>query len=258
MCVAVAAALFSQAGSAALVSYSENFEGLNAADPGALGAAGWRIFGNVFTGGGLFKFGYGVFAAPNGGPGFSAIASGEGGPAQGNQYINIYSDYNCCGAGTTNEGHFNGTDLVESNVFQEFTIDGTADAGLWTFTFDVKAPSSNGCDAPAAGTPQATCMAFIKTLNPAAGFATTNFITFDSSNVSNAAWSTHSLQINVDGTLAGQLLQIGFTSTSSNFQNTGVYYDNLVFSNVVPVPAAAWLFASALGLLAGVRRRLAS
>lgn len=249
---ALSAALFSPAAHAALVDYSEDFEGLAAADGGALGGAGWKVFGAVFNSDNAFKFGFGPFAAPNGGPSFSAIASGEGGAAQGSQYINAYSDYNCCG--NPDQGHRNGTDIVEAIVFQEFTIDGLTDANTWIFSFDVKNPSSDGCDAPNEGTPQARCVAFIKTLDPSAGFGVTNLVEFDASNASNADWSRQSLLIDIDGSLAGQLLQIGFSSTASNFQNTGVFYDNITFT-VVPVPAAAWLFGSALIWLGWARSR---
>ena len=73
---------------------------------------GWRIFGTVFDGdpgnppNGNPKFGYGPFSAPNGGPAFSVVALGEGQGGEADQYINAYSDYNCCGPGVTDEGHF--------------------------------------------------------------------------------------------------------------------------------------------------------
>ena len=135
-----------------LVNYEQNFDGLEASDPNALGNSGdgWQIFGSVFDGDtnfppdGNFKFGYGPFSAPNGGPAFSAIASGEGPGGPADQYINAYSDYNCCGPGVSNEGHFDPTapfDRVESIVFQEQTI-GAGDIGsIWYFTFDAKLPS---------------------------------------------------------------------------------------------------------------------
>ena len=72
---------------------------------------------------------------------------------------------------------------------------------------------------------------------------------------SNSFWSSHVINIFIDASLANQLLQIGFASTSSGSANTGVYYDNINFQ-VIPVPAAVWLFGSALGLLAVARRRL--
>lgn len=248
--------LISTTGWGALIGYSQDFEAFPVPadpppDPPDLLGDGYKIFGNVFNSGGGFLFGYGVFDAPNGGPGFSSIETGEGGVPQGDRYLNIYSDYNCC---QPSSGHF-GTDRVESNVFQEQII-GAGDVGsLWSFSFDAKQPSSMGCSDTTGNGAAISCQAFIKTLDPNAGFAQTNFITFDSSTLSNSAWSSHAINIAIDGSLANQILQFGFTSTSSSFQNTGVYYDNINFQ-VVPVPAAVWLFGSALGLLGFVRRRL--
>jgi hypothetical protein len=251
----------------ALAQYQQNFDGLNIAFPDALGTLvggdGWQIFGAVFDGdplvppNGTFAFGYGPFSAPNGGPGFSAIAVGEGqGSATTDQYMNIYSDYNCCG---TDAGHFDAFSpfsRVQSSVFQEQII-GFDDIGsTWAFLFDAKQPGdvnfacSNG--------PNSECRAFIKTLDPNAGFATTNFITLDSRPLSLTDWSSHALHIDLsDAALEGQILQFGFESVAQQFEDTGVYYDNLQFQ-IVPVPAAVWLFGSALGLLAAMRRRFTS
>ena len=77
-----------------LATYNQDFEALVQADPDALANDGWLVFGNVFTPGGGFIFGYGPFPAPNGGAGFSAIDAGQGGPAQGLQQLSIYNDYN--------------------------------------------------------------------------------------------------------------------------------------------------------------------
>jgi hypothetical protein len=256
-CVAAMAAMLASApSSAALSAYSQNFNALGIGDGGALSGNGWQIAGLVFANPGGFKFFYGNFPAPNGGAGFSSIAVGEGQGGPTDQYLNIYSDYNCCGAV---DGHGTGTDIVESRVFQEQVI-GAGDVGsTWNFQFDVKAPSSNWCGtSPAASTGLlAGCQAFIRTLDPNAGFATTNLITFNSTNANPSAWSTQVLSLTISPALAGQILQFGFDSRSSNYQNTGVYYDNISFA-AVPVPAAVWLFGGALAVLGGVRRRAAA
>ena len=85
--------LFATSASAQLSTYSQDFEGLGIADPAALAGDNWDIFANVFDAGFGYLYGYGVFDAPNGGAGFSAIGTGDGGPAQGAQYFNAYSDY---------------------------------------------------------------------------------------------------------------------------------------------------------------------
>lgn len=221
--------------SAALSTYSQNFEGLAALDPGALGADGWLVFGNVFAPGGGYLYGYGVFPAPNAGNAFSNIATGEGGPGQGAQQLVIFSDYN-------NGDHANGN-LIEANVFQERTI-GAGDVGTtWSFQFDAKlgnlvSPTS--------------ALAFIKTLDPGAGFATTNFLTLDTTNIPNT-WNSYAINFTITPNLVGQLLQFGFNSTATNYAGSGVFYDNINFSSV-PAPASVALMGLS-GLVATRRRR---
>jgi hypothetical protein len=268
---AIATLAFAPASWGALVPYAQDFEALNIANPDALGFVGdgWGIFANVYNGNpatppnGDLKFSYGVFGAPNGGSGFSAIATGEAGAGQGTQYLNIYNDYNCCDLGAGNppgssaQGHgdnFAPYDRVNAIVLRDQTIAAEDIGQVWEFSFDAKNPSSAGCDTESTS----ACGAFIKTLDPNAGFAQTNFIFFDSQSLSNTDWTRHSISIDLsDQALIGQILQIGFESTAEQFGSTGVYYDNLSMSQV-PVPAAVWLFGSALGLLGYIRRRVAT
>jgi len=196
----------------ALTPYSQDFEGLVQADTGALGADGWLIFANVFNSTGSYLYGYGVFPAPNDGGGFCQIAIGEGGGAQGDQQLNVFSDYNNVDHGVGN--------LIESNTFQEQPI-GAGDVGqVWTFDFDAKLANLEGAT---------TAAAFIKTLDPGAGYAMTNFITQETTLLP-ATWTSHQLAITIDASLVGQILQIGFTNTASNYEGSGVFYDNVVFA----------------------------
>jgi hypothetical protein len=195
--------------SQALVPYSQDFEGLNQADTGALGADGWLVFANVFDGGGNYLYGYGVFPAPNDGGGFCQIAIGEGGAAQGQQQLNVFSDYN-------NTDHAIGN-LIEANVFQEQPIEAGDVGETWVFDFDAKRGNVEG---------QTTALAFIKTLDPNAGFQVTNFITVDMTTAP-TTWNSYSLQITIDAPLEGQILQIGFSSTATNYEGSGVFYDNI-------------------------------
>lgn len=232
---------------AAVTAYSQDFESLDASNGfalGIVGGEGFQVFNNTFFGD-TFIYSYGAFSAPNGGPGFSAIASGEGGAEQGEQYINIYSDYGNVDHGNTSLTHV-------TSVFQEQTIE-TGDADTYTFSFDAKAPFTGGIDAS-----QVSSRAFIKTLDPNAGFATTNDFSVDMTNVSNEEWASYSVSITIDDSLAGQLLQFGWEVTGGNFADSGIYYDNLNFGSAtseVPVPAAAWMFGSALLGLAGAARK---
>ena len=72
------------------LTYSQDFEALNMADPDALGNDGWLVFASVFSGvNGEFLYSYGSFPAPNNpsSPAFCTIAVGEGGTEQGDQQV---------------------------------------------------------------------------------------------------------------------------------------------------------------------------
>ncbi len=211
-----------------LTPYSQDFEGLDMGDPGALAADGWLVFGNVFDGTfGFYKYGYGPFPAPNPGGGFSAIVSGQGGPDQGEQQLSVYSDYN-------NFDHANGH-RIESNVFQEQII-GPGDVGqTWIFRFDAKRGNIND---PGFGNCPcwSTALAFIKTLDPNAGFQLTNFVTVDTTDLPDA-WGSFWLALEIDAGLVGQILQFGFLNNATLYQPSGVYYDNLSFAVFEPDPA---------------------
>ena len=119
--------------------YTQDFELLD------IGAAtigdDWRYFVNVLDSAGTVKFGFntGVFA-PNG-PQISALVTGQGGEPQGDRQLSVYSDYECCSG--SDEGHFNGTDVVETNVFRERTID-AADIGTTiVMSFDAERGNIN-------------------------------------------------------------------------------------------------------------------
>jgi hypothetical protein len=195
--------------------YDQDFEalGLPADDAAALTNDGWRIYANVFQSDGTsFIRGYGGGGAPNGGDGYSAVVAGEGGPDQGEQQLSIYGDY-------INQPDQTAGNVIESNVYQERTIEAGDVGNTYTFTADFKRGNIEGAS---------TALAFIKTLNPAAGFETTNFITEDTTNA-DTNWNTLSIQITIDAGLVGQLLQYGFQNTSSNNEGSGMFYDNVTF-----------------------------
>ena len=226
----MAAALgYASFSNAVLTPYSQNFDGLGATDPSALDLVGgdqWYIFAEVWNGEvgtGTFIYDYGVFSAPNGGPGFSAIDFGEGqiGLVT-DQYLNIYSDYN-------NVDHGNSFN-INTSVFQERTLDATDVAsGTWTFSGDFKAPSVDGIAEPASN---AVASVFIKTLDPTNGYATTNDIRFDSTIADPVNWGNFSISLDLsDPALEGQILQFGFNTIATDYDDSGVYYDNLCFDN---------------------------
>lgn len=202
-----------------LTPYSQDFETLVQSDPAALANDGWLVFGNVFDPTGTtYLYGYGPFPAPNTGAAFCAIDVGQGGPPQGSQQLSVYSDYN-------NTDHGLGY-RIESNVFHEQTI-GAADVGnTWVFQFDAKRGNLAG---------SSTALAFIKTLSPPT-YVLTNFITLNTTAIP-TTWGTYSVFITVDASLVGQVLQFGFLSNATNYESSGIFYDNLSWGQgVTSVP----------------------
>jgi hypothetical protein len=193
----------------AQVPYSQNFEGLAPVN-GSLAGDGWWNYGNVFNPGGGYIYGYGPFAAVNNIGNWQDIVTGEGGPDQGAQQIVVYSDY-------ANGNHGAGN-WVESNLYQEWTV-GAGATGVWEFTFDAKMGNLGG---------SSTALAFIKTLDPNAGWIMTNFITADMT-ATPVTWTGYLLSIDVTG-LGGQILQIGFSTMATNYEPCGVFYDNVNFA----------------------------
>lgn len=236
---AAALLMSASSASAALGTYFQNFEGLDQMSPTALTEDGWLVGANVFDPTGtVFLYNYFPFPAPNGGSAFSGIDVGQGGPDQGDQQLVVYNDYN-------NADHANGTgNRIEANVFQEQTI-GAGDIGsTWIFGSDVKAGNIEG---------DSTALAFIKTVDPNNNFSLTNFVIFDTTNVGDL-WMSFQLSLFIDASLQGQLLQFGFLNVASNFGPSGMFYDNVSFTQV-PVPAAVWLMLSGIAGLLGLRRR---
>jgi hypothetical protein len=210
----------------AQVPYSQDFEGMAQVN-GELAADGWLNFVNVFDGGGGFLYNYGVFAAVNNIGNYQDIVVGEGGPEQGDKQIVVYSDYG-------NADHGNGY-LIETNLFQEWVV-GAGASGTWTFAFDAKRGNIEGAS---------TALAFIKTLDPNNGYAMTNFITADMTSTP-VTWQGYTLSIDIAG-LDGQILQIGFSTTASNYQGCGIFYDNVNFyEEMTPVEEMTWSSVKAL------------
>ncbi|NIM01982.1 MAG: hypothetical protein GTO30_17445 [Acidobacteria bacterium] len=175
---------------------------------------GWKVFGNVFGPDWSYWYGYGTFDAPNQTAGFCSVGEGEGGPDQGSQQLVVYSDY-------LNDNHWDDTDaIIEANVFQERVVT-NADIGTkWDFVFDAKRGDIAG---------NTTALAFIKTIDPNSGWALTNFILLNTTSIP-YEWDTYSLSIFIDASLEGQFLQFGFLSQASNVEYSGMFYDNIRFS----------------------------
>jgi hypothetical protein len=224
---AVLICLIPAASAAQLTPYAQSFGGLNQADPGALAADGWLVFANVFGPGGTpYLYGYGPFPAPNGGPpyAFCSIAAGEGGPEQGAQQLVVFSDYN-----NTDHGLGN---VIESNVFHEQVIGAGDVGGTWVFSFQAKHGDLAGAS---------TALAFIKTLDPGAGYALTNFITVDMTTIP-TTWNEYALSIAIDAGLAGQILQFGFLNDATYYEPSGTFYDNINWNldGIIATDETSW------------------
>lgn len=219
-----------------ILAYGQSFEGMSQVDPGALSSDGWLVFGNVYSPAMAYLYGYGPFPAPNGGPpAFCVLETGQGGPTQGNLQLSVFSDYE-------NADHANGN-LIESNVFQEQVI-GAGDVGrTWYFEFDAKLGNLAGAT---------TALAFIKTLDPNAGYALTNFISADMTSIP-ATWDRYSVSLTVTAGLVGQIFQFGFANTATLYEPSGVFYDNIELTETStvgvpgPGPLSGRLQLSALG-----------
>jgi len=218
-------------GQADILPYGQSFETMLPTDPGALAADGWLVFGNVFSPAMAYLYGYGPFAAPNNqppgppGPAFSQVVGGQGGPSQGAVQLSVISDYE-------NTDHALGN-WIESNVFQERTVGPSNVGQTWYFEFDAKLGDLVS---------PTTAVAFIKTLDPNAGYALTNFLALDMTSIP-ITWQRYSVSLYIDAGLSGQLFQFGFANTATNYDPSGVYYDNIELTQTstvdVPGPGAA-------------------
>ncbi len=204
------------------IEYQQNFESLVQTSGTALSDDGWLVYATVFGPDWSYWYGYGAYPAPNGGPAFSGIDIGQGGPEQGSQQLVVYNDYNNGNHGDGSNAH------IEANVYRERTIV-AGDVGR-TLIFEVDAKRGNINDPSGSS----TAVTFIKTLDPGSGYAMTNFVTYNTTGLP-ATWSGFSIELDIGATLVGQVLQFGFSTTASNYEPSANFYDNIVASTV-PTP----------------------
>ncbi len=137
---------------------------------------------------------------------------GEGGPAQGDQQVVIYSDYN-------NGNHFDGSGaFIEANFFQEQLITAADIGTTWRFEFDAKLGDIGG---------QTTASAFFKTIQTVP-CCSANVFPIDMTYIP-ATWNTYAIDLTIDPSFEGQLLQFGFASFTTAAQFSGMFYDNVRF-----------------------------
>ncbi len=193
--------------------YSQDFETLAMVD-GSMSGDGWLVYGNVSDALGNYLYGHGPWPAPNNISNWCDITTGQGGIEQGDQQLSMFSDYN-------NTDHALGY-LIESNLYQEQVLPVGA-SGIWAFQFDAKMGDLTGAS---------TASAFIKTLDPSAGYTLTNHIPYDTTSLPET-WGTYTIYLDVTG-LDNQLFQIGFATVSSNYEPCGIFYDNVHLFELSP------------------------
>jgi hypothetical protein len=244
---------FSSVSSAALVSYSQNWESSVTTDGAAISSDGWVIGNfNVTTGGAWFE----NFPSPNCGDGgcngYAALVDGQGGAAQGSNQLSIFGDYNPWGPWANSDQN-----TIETYVIRDIgTVDASEEGQTFSFGFDAKLGNLDSSVG-------ATNQAFVKVLQQSNGSYDTLFEGyFDAGSNLTTDWSGGAIELLIDAGMVGELVQIGFVVSGTEaadgaWPGTGVYYDNLGFAEVsaVPVPAAVWLFGSGLLGLVGVARR---
>ena len=197
--------------------YAQDFDGLDINNGDALSNEGWIVFANVFDPAGGYLYGYGTFPAPNPGIGFSAITDTQQAADQGSQSLVVYSDYN-------NGDHGNGN-YIEASVFREQTVQAANIGQSAIFSFDVKKSDFVGN-----GQGDAQMYAFLKVLDPSAGFATIRETRLDVTDNSIRNWENATLTMTLDPGTEGKIFQMGFGSYASNYDDTGVLYDNINLS----------------------------
>lgn len=239
----VSALALSPMGHAATVAYSTDFE--SAPTTGTIGD-GWQNFVNQFDLLGDYQGGYFYGnnpLAPAGGPQVSAIATGQSGAAQGDQVLSVYSDYDN-GFYQTNGN----PQAVEALVYQDQLIDGN-ESGKWYFGFDAKKGNIEGT---------ATAEGFIKVLDVNFAPVANGLIQVITTSISEE-WNRYEGVVDYDTIGAGAVrTQFGFQTRTGGYVGSGNFYDNVTWqqtTSVVPIPAAAWLFGSALVGLVGLARR---
>jgi len=90
-----------------------------------------------------------------------------------------------------------------------------------------------------------TASAFIKVLNT----NTWGLDAFLQTDMTNAptTWNSHSMSVTIDGAWVGFIFQIGFMNTASNWNSSGVLYDNINLGEAIPEPGTAYCFGDGTG-----------
>lgn len=239
---ATGALAFASASHAQLSGFTDDFSGYGgAADMGA----NWSGFSDNCG----FPGGYG-FTPSTSGPQISAIASDGG-----NDFWNVYANYDngpCLGGAQDGTG-----ENLSLFVQQTFSGADAAAGGTWQFDFDYREAVGFG------PTGTADVGAFIRVFDNF--FNLLDEQALDTSGSQSGVFAAGSLSQALNALWTdGGIIQFGFAVNDVlSGDGSGMNYDNVCWSNdggascppPIPVPAAAWLFGSALFGLVGVARR---
>ena len=271
--------------------FSQDFNGLLPANAGdtaddlELENDGWVFFGSALKPAedpnGYFQYGSyeGIGGAPNNVGGAFSGVNVDGADPSGNQFLNVFANYNqaerCDVTGVDASGNatcdtsVDPTAVVDTDwqiqaiVYQEIGVISTDDLGKTvTFDFDARRPDDGSAVGVNCVSP-CTAAAFIKTIDPNNGYATTNNIVLDTTAIALGTWNSYTLKLDLTNpSLEGQILQFGFENVNRGYDTSGVNYDNVNFTLTqqvsIPVPAIAIAgLAGLLGLVgvAGARKR---
>lgn len=271
--------------------FSQDFNGLLPANAGdtaddlELENDGWVFFGSALKPAedpnGYFQYGSyeGIGGAPNNEGGAFSGVNVDGEDPSGNQFLNVFANYNqaerCDVTGLDASGNatcdtsVDPTAVVDTDwqiqaiVYQEIGVISTDDLGKTvTFDFDARRPDDGSAVGVNCVSP-CTAAAFIKTIDPNNGYATTNNIVLDTTAIALGTWNSYTLKLDLTNpALEGQILQFGFENVNRGYDTSGVNYDNVNFTLTqqvsIPVPAIAIAgLAGLLGLVgvAGARKR---
>ena len=93
---------------------------------------------------------------------------------------------------------------------------------MFRFEFDAKRPVDGAIEAPG------TAAAFVRLLDPSANFNTVYADEVDTTNIGTDEFTTYAIEVTIDGAeQAGLLIQFGFTNTATDYNPSGVLYDNV-------------------------------
>ncbi len=203
--------------------FSDDFE---APSPDGLLPNGWSITDNVLDANLGFQGNNGTFPANAVGGAGSNLAPDPSGAST--QVLNVFPNFDF-GSGIHNTGcPLSGvpTQFLQTHIFQAYVVPADFAGATLDFTFDYLL---NGFMAD----PNAPSVeAFITVFDSNFGFIRTEG--FDVSNATAAA-QQGALSFTADDTAEGNNLQFGFRSTSTCFQQTSIFYDNVEFTGPSPV-----------------------